>query len=325
MQIKFPIAIVIALMSSVNLACAQADDDCRDALVLATYSKSEITNEDWRLASFVTENDYNTIKHDAGINAVIYGVPVGASYSDYQKSVKEKTNSYNESLTQSQKVNVMWTGLDPNAKNTYSECLKTKIFSKQGLHLGVQSATKQQVSVAVAWTPIGTQRVPRLEWQWTGQGSQSLPRTVQPGIHIVVLPRPDKQQILAVNYKGYADQLILEPYPAPPAVKPKNYIETSEEYRSPEQVGWGDNWSKPYTLCTPSKPADWIVVKVEDFHLESNTERNNCGRWTTCGGQEADTATRVCRTTSVQGHNESRFDGYGKMVSVFHVTWKHPE
>jgi hypothetical protein len=305
---------------------SQEGSGCGEALVIATYNRAQIEHDDWRLASYVTENEYNTIKHDAGVNAVIYDVPVGASYSDFQNRVQERTNSYKESLTHDQAINVMWTGLDPNAANAYSDCLRAKIFNQAGLHFGVKSATKNQVSVVIVWIPTGDERKRAAPvWAWEGNGRAALPKSVPSGTTVVVLPRPNEQQILAANYKGHADELIIEPFPPPPTKAEFRAVESDEEYRSPEITAWGDRWSVPYTLCTPEKPTGWIIVKVHDFHLESATERNVCGRWTTCTGSESDSSAHACRTVSVQGHNDNKYDGYGKAVAVFHVTWKHPE
>jgi hypothetical protein len=305
---------------------AQEGSGCAEALVIATYNRSQIDHEDWRLASYVTENEYNTIKHDAGVNAVIYGVPVGASYSDYQNRVSVTTNTYKESLTHDQAINMMWTGLDPNAANAYSKCLDSKIFNQRGLHLAVKAATRNQVSIVIVWTATGDEpRNAAPEWTWKGDSASSLPKFVPSGIHIVVLPRPKDQQMLVANFKGYADSLVIDPYPLTPPHKVEYHNEeTSEEYRSPEIKAWGLYWSAPYALCTPDKPAGWTIEKVYDFHLESASERNNCGGFTTCGGSNTDTPTHACRIVSVQGHNENRFDGWGRAVAVFHVTWKHP-
>jgi hypothetical protein len=102
------------------------------------------------------------------------------------------------------------------------------------------------------------------------------------------------------------------------------FEETPEEVRSRVVEGWGDGWSAPVSACTKDKPPGWTVSRVYDFHLESTTERNECGKFTTCGGQENDTLTHVCRVVTVQGHNENRFDGWGRAVAVFQVIWKHP-
>jgi hypothetical protein len=57
---------------------------CESALVLSTYNKQLAYQSDWRVADLVDSATYDRIKHDAGVNAVIYGIPVGANYSDFK-------------------------------------------------------------------------------------------------------------------------------------------------------------------------------------------------------------------------------------------------
>jgi len=120
---------------------------------------------------------------------------------------------------------------------------------------------------------------------------------------------------------------VLAPLNLLPSTNPQSeakLVETQEDYRSPEITGWGSNFSPPFTLCTPDKPAGWTIVGAPTLRLESATERGACGSYTACGGDNTDTPTHACRTISVQGHNENRFDGYGRAVAVLHVTWRHP-
>ena len=109
----------------------------------------------------------------------------------------------------------------------------------------------------------------------------------------------------------------------PPATIPIAYDITSETVESKEAAGWGTGWSAPQVLCTTDKPEGWTIARVYDFHLISSTERSECGKWTTCGGGESDTPKRACRVITVQGHNENRYDGWGKAVAVFHADWQH--
>jgi hypothetical protein len=323
MRLCLPACAALAVFLS-SPAYSQQSTGCAEALVMATYSRIDLSHTDWRLASYVTENEWNTIKRDAGLNVVIYGVPIGASYKEFQDSVKQKTDSYNESLTQDQATNIMWTGLDPNSANAYSECLKAQIFSQPGLHLAVKAATKDQVSVLTVWTPVGDVHTATPQWSWKGGGAAMLPKSVPPGSHVTVLPRPKDAQILAVNFKGYQDSIIVNAFPPPPTMAQVHWEETTQEYRSPEISAWGDQWSPPYALCTDEKPAGWTISKLYGFHLESATVRGGCGSWTTCGGENTDTATHACRVITVQGQNDNKFDGYGRAVAVFQVVWKHP-
>ena len=303
---------------------AQADESCSDALVIATYSRVDTQDTDYRLAWHVSESAYEEVKKKAGVNAVIYGVPIGANYSDFQKNIRERTANYASSFTQSQATNVKWTGLDPNGANAYTECIKAKKFSQRGLHLAVKSATKDEVTIWVDWSPRGKQTSVRPEWFWDAAGSARLPKTLVAGDRTVVLPRPGKQQTLSVNFEGNTDSLIVEPFPSPVVIKPIEFVEELKEYEGPVVTGWGKNFSAPYTLCTPELPGGWSIRSVR-LRLESNTERGGCGAWTTCGGQETDTSTRACRTVAVQGHEGGRHEGYGRAKPVLAVVWRHPK
>lgn len=316
--------VAIALMCCAGSAAAQQEDTCADALVMSTYSKIDMSNTDYRLAWQVSEKAYDQVKKDAGVNAIIYGVPVGASYGDFQKSIREKSSNYSSSFSQFQASNVQWTGLDPNSANAYSECIRSKRFSRDGIHLAVKSATKDEVTVWIKWSPRGSIPWARPEWTWNSDGSNLLPRTLVAGEKSVVLPRPTKPLTLAVNYKGYEDSIVVEPFPVPPVVKPVEFIDELKEHRGAEITSWSDRWSSPYTLCTPEMPPGWSIISVS-LRLESSTMRGECRRWTTCGGGEADTPTRACRTVSVQGHTNGRFDGYGRTTPILTVNWHRPK
>lgn len=130
---------------------AHAQGSCDKALVESTYNKFSSDHLDWRLASQVTRNTYDEIKHDAGANAVIYGFPVGATYDDFQKRVTESSNTINTSLTHDQALNIMWTGLDPNASSAYSACLQANVLESRGLHTVVKSATNHDITLILRW------------------------------------------------------------------------------------------------------------------------------------------------------------------------------
>ena len=84
-----------------------AQQVCDSALIKSTYNSFASDQTDWRLATLVSEKDYNEIKQEAGGNAVIYGIPVGASYSDFQKNIHDKLQTHNESLSRIQIRNVL--------------------------------------------------------------------------------------------------------------------------------------------------------------------------------------------------------------------------
>src|SRR5579864_8162883 len=100
----------------------QAQQVCDAALIKSTYNSFTSDQTDWRLATLVSEKDYNEIKQDAGGNALIYGIPVGANYSDFQRNIHDKLQTHTESLSRNQIRNILWTGLDPNSPGAYHDC-----------------------------------------------------------------------------------------------------------------------------------------------------------------------------------------------------------
>lgn len=179
------LAIALLLFVTWN-AQAQSDESCSDALIVATYSRIDTQGTDYRLAWHVSESAYEEVKRKAGVNATIYGIPVGGNYLQFQKNMREKTANYASSYTHSEATNVKWTGLDPNGANAYTECIKAKKFSQHGLKLAVKSATQNEVSVLVNWTPRGKQTNARPQWFWDAEGSTRLPKTLVAGEKTVV-------------------------------------------------------------------------------------------------------------------------------------------
>jgi hypothetical protein len=215
---------------------AQGVSACDAALVKSTYNKFSSDHLDWRLAQYVSEQTYDEIKHDAGVNAVIYGVPVGASYGDFKKHVDDRVNSLRTSLTHDQAINVMWTGLDPNAVTAYSTCLQTVVLSSSGLHMVVRSATARDIALTLRWVPRGTDpRMINLTWSGlrTDIDGKALPHTITQGEQTVIVARPKARQQLAVNSSGLSDVITMEPIPPPPpAPKPFTYTLTAGGYAS---------------------------------------------------------------------------------------------
>lgn len=316
--------VALLALATASSVAAQSEESCADALVASTYNRFDTQAVDYRLAWHVSERAYEEVKKKAGGNASIFGISLGGNYAEFQKSLREKTSNYSSSLTQTQATNVQWTGLDANGASAYTECIRSKKFSKRGLHLAVKAATKDEVTVWVNWSPIGKKATARPEWFWDASGSARLPRVLDAGERTIVLPRPQRQQTLSVNFQGNTDSLIVEPFPPPVDIKPVEFVQELKEHEGAVVVGWGKNFSAPYTLCTPEMPSGWTIDSLR-FRLESDTERSSCGSYTTCGGQETDSSTRACRTITVQGHEGGRHQGYGRAKPVLSVVWRHPK
>ena len=217
MKSRILISLVVATICAAF--CQAASSTCEEALVRATYNHLSSDHLDQRLALFVTQSEYDEIKHDAGANAVIYGVPVGASYSDFQTRARSQTSSTQQSLTHDQASNIMWTGLDPNSPNAYSQCLQTQVLSLGGLHLSVKGATTSDIALIATWRPEG-KNPSTIPVQWGGDGRliAGLPKQLTSGQADMVVRRPTKQSTLVINYPGFGDSVTLEPLPPLPPI-----------------------------------------------------------------------------------------------------------
>ena len=219
------VAVVSIMTLSVSwMARAQEVADCKDALIMSTMQKASTSTLDYRLASLVTKEEYDKRDQSAGVNVVIYGVPVGANWSDFQENIRKYTSAYSSSLSTSQADNLMWTGLDANSVTTYSQCLNANVFSTIGLHLRVESATSTDITLNVVWNANAAlpQRIqPR--WQTaTGELMNVVPQQIPAGRTRFSVKRPNHQLVLNVGFQGFADGVTLEPLPEP--VKAPEYV-----------------------------------------------------------------------------------------------------
>lgn len=198
--------------------------DCDAALIKGTYESTSTLIVDWRLAKHVDESSYNAVKHDAAANAVIYGVPMGASYGDFQENVKKASSGSEESLRVEQFRNIAWTGLDENASKAYSECVRSvALQARKMISLIPIRANRDTITFRVVYSPVGASPIPLpVKWPGGAQMSPDLPTTLEPGEQSVVVKRPTEDASLAVNGGGATDDMVLTAIPAvlPPETRP---------------------------------------------------------------------------------------------------------
>ena len=207
--------------------------ECDAALVISTYSESNSFHDDWRLASLVTEDNYNEVKRGAGVQAIIYGIPIGANYSDFSANRAKSASGQNESRTVDAARNIAWTGLDPNGLSAYRQCLDTQVFQRNGLQAAVISATQNDVVILVRWFVPGRNEPAKVSWQPTAIGGQTLAEDIPQGLTQIRVPRPTSQVTLIVNFQGLTTSppIVLEPFLPPPTRLPQPAADTCETYR----------------------------------------------------------------------------------------------
>jgi hypothetical protein len=73
---------------------AYAADDCSKALIPANMRGSMLSVQDLSIASTLSRDAYNEMKQHFSGDAVVYYVPVGANYDDYQKNISSLREAF---------------------------------------------------------------------------------------------------------------------------------------------------------------------------------------------------------------------------------------
>lgn len=174
-------------------------EECYRALVVSSYQENTNSGRDVRLSQYVRESEWREISRSADANAIVYDVPLGASYDEYRLTSNERLSSLNSSLSESQARNVLWTGLDQNSLRAYEACLGANGY---GLFLMVRRANPNQVTISVRYnSPAGRD----IALTWTG-APESVLRQLPSRINnhstvsrVVQRPIEGEDFILAVN------------------------------------------------------------------------------------------------------------------------------
>lgn len=223
MRSMFLRTILCAFLSLVAFPAA-ADEpsvsQCNPALIKAIYHKEQFKKLDWRYYDQIDETSWNELKREFGANALLGKIPVGASFSDFQKNVQSQKTTHEESLSQTEWQNVSWTMLDSNGAAAYQTCLETVAKMKgTPLVLAPSKATKDSVSLKIIYKQQGTAWPVTIPVTWSGDAAliKRMPQKIDSGSRIVVVPRPAEETQLAINSSviGEANELVLTPYPKP--------------------------------------------------------------------------------------------------------------
>lgn len=194
---------------------------CNATLIHSTYQSSDRRFLDWRLATAVSRDTFDTLKRGASGNATIYGVPMGANYDEFRENINRFKETRDESLTSEQVQNILWTGLSSNSLAAYEACLQAELRMADGLFLIPQGGNERQAVFAVRWRPpVGYSDKASLQWVGQPTGA-NLPREVTKGDTTVIIPRPAQSTTLAVNSRGLTDRVKLTALPPPPIQRPQ--------------------------------------------------------------------------------------------------------
>lgn len=204
---------------------------CDPTLFRTAVTANSHVRTDYRLAHYISDDDFKDLTKNASASVVIYGVPVTGGYGEYQKNTQSKIDSTNSSLHIDDARAVAVTGLNKAGAEAYTQCLENevmKVNGGQGLHIFIRSATEKDIALYVHWYVPGLPTNATVTWDPQTIGKKKLPTKVSSGVLPIVIPRPREEQTLAISYKGYGSSVTLPPYVPPPLPSTgSNYIRRS--------------------------------------------------------------------------------------------------
>jgi hypothetical protein len=105
---------------------AHAQQDCSKTLVMATINKTILSVQNLSIAYSVSNDEWQSLQNQYGLGATIYGIPIGASYDEFQNNVKTLATAY--SMTDFQEYSEAYASsqLDPNSLEAYKFCLASQ-------------------------------------------------------------------------------------------------------------------------------------------------------------------------------------------------------
>lgn len=219
-------AVVQAALLLVFSIPANATDvsSCDAALVKDTdYSFSKLSY-DYRLATLVSQKDWNEKSTGASADAVIYEIPIGLSYADYQNSVRQVLTSRNESISLDETRQLAIEKLSNNGRDTYLSCLKS-LHSSVGIALYVSKITKNTMTLKLEYNAgPGYVHLPLL-LSWSGGHvlqNTKYPKLIGPGAtKMITLVRPKSDsETITVTGGAFSDAVDIYAPASPPTTSP---------------------------------------------------------------------------------------------------------
>jgi hypothetical protein len=223
-KVKSWIATLASLIVS-GPAFAIDVSSCDPALVRMTYKATSKSSSDFRLSNLVDETTYKGLTKNMKGTGYLYGVPVGASYDDYQQNWMHLHRDLKVSLSAEESRSVAWTGV-PLENSDYGKCLAALVsIATTGITLTPKSATENDILVEVTWrVPQGTALL-EVDAVWAASDEKLLilpPAKLKNGATSFLVKRPVTGSInVFVNVQQqFSDHLVVAAYSPPPPLPP---------------------------------------------------------------------------------------------------------
>jgi hypothetical protein len=142
-------ATAIVLVLTMMTSSVAQPMDCTKALIPATtnITYDQITN--FSLAYTLTESAYNQAKQQFGANAVVYGIPLGASYGSYHSNAEQRAKSLHIQNFQQLAYSYATSGINSEGLEAYKACL----LQFGGLQLVAGKPGSNHYAIWLMWVP----------------------------------------------------------------------------------------------------------------------------------------------------------------------------
>jgi hypothetical protein len=141
------IGIVVSFSNPVS--AQKAEEDCTQTLIPATSNFNYNELQKLSLAWSISESEYNERKQNGSLNAVIYDVPTGANYSDFQKNILNKTSQLHIDSFQKRAIAYATSALTEENRNIFGMCEA----SKGGLYVAVAQIGSEAYKISIFYVP----------------------------------------------------------------------------------------------------------------------------------------------------------------------------
>jgi hypothetical protein len=206
---------IFCLVGLSRLACAD-DPDCSKALVLATYDEQTERSRDWRVANFLSKEEWDEARKQARAKATIFGVPMSADYDEYHSRANKLFTSHDEKLNEHDAREIQWAGITDQSVTAYQSCLMSRPLN--GLSASILRITDSDVVLLVRWHNNRAPTPPQLTWDPAQIGGKTFPTKIDPE-QTISFPRPKANEItITINMAGggIVQPITVSPVPPPP-------------------------------------------------------------------------------------------------------------
>jgi hypothetical protein len=147
------VAIGFALSVGIFVAGAANAEDCSTVLRFDETKFENSNNYDWRMAESLTRDQWSEISHHANADAIVYGVPLGASWQDYHANAEHLDTAHQEQLSVQQNTALWMKTMSDNSVAAYRECIRNVGNTDPGLHLSPTAYTDDKEYLLLSYTP----------------------------------------------------------------------------------------------------------------------------------------------------------------------------